>query len=647
MDKLFEKFERTTDKSLWRVEVEKDLKGKPLEKLFWRTYEGFTLENYYKGEDIKGIDHLGTLPGKAPYLRGSKTIDQKNDWSICQEISNSNVDEANSYIKRALNIGVESITLRFDDRIKSGMLKSSNTATGINFRGYEDFKKIFDGVYVEAVGINFNSGKMSKEIFSFYKRLLEERNLPLSEIKGSIDNEPIRELAFIGEFSNLDERVDETAEIINELKENPNFKAINICLNKYHESGANSSQEIAIALATFVEYAKRLEGKVELEDLLNSLKFTFSTGQYYLMEVAKYRAFRYLFNKVVKELGVSEELGKTYIHAQTSKFTMSKFDPNVNMLRGTTQAMSSVIGGVDELTVLPFDIVTNEPKEFSYRIAKNIQLMMKEECHFDTIVDPAGGSYFIEKTTAKLIEESWKTFISIQDNGGIVKSILDGTIKNDILAVKAKREKNLSGRRDIYVGTNQYPNILEILPEKEEITFSYNDEDEIVKSSKRYHTESSDNTLKPYRATELFENIRIRTEENTKKTGKRITVFLATLGNLTMRKARATFSMGFLGSAGFDIIDNNGFKSVEDAFENFKKSGAEIIVICSSDDEYKEIAPELTKMTKDDNKENIVILAGYPKDLIEELEKAGVDHFIHIKANAKDVLTKIQDQLFK
>ena len=645
MDKLFEKFDRTADKSLWRTEVEKDLKGRPLEKLFWRTYEGFNLENYYKGEDIEAIDHLGTLPGQAPYIRGSKTIEQKNNWSICQEISNSDVCEANSYIKRNLEVGVESITLNFDNRIKRATPNCCDIATGINFKGYDDFKKIFEGIDLKNVAINFNTGRMSKEIFALYKRILEESGVSLSDAKGSIDNEPIREIAFIGDLD-LDQRVADSAELINEVKDS-NFKGINICLNKYHESGANSSQEIAFALSTFVEYAKRFEGKVALEDLLNTLKFTFSTGQYYLLEVAKYRAFRYLFNRVVKEMSGSEELGKTYIHAQTSRFTMSKFDPNVNMLRGTTQAMSSVLGGVDELTVLPYDIVTNEPKEFSYRIAKNIQLMMKEECHFDTIVDPAGGSYFIETTTAKLIEEAWGKFVAIEENGGMVKSIKDETIKNEVLAVKAKREKNLSGRRDIYVGTNQYPNILESLEKKEEVKFPYCEDDELVKLAANHETTCSEFTLKPYRATDLFEGIRVKTEENTAKTGKRVTAFLATLGNLTMRKARATFATGFLGSAGFDIIDNNGFKSVEDAFENFKKSGAEIIVICSSDDEYTEIAPALTKMVKADNKDNVVVLAGYPAAILDELKEAGVDQFIHMKADAKLVLTQIQDSLFK
>lgn len=638
---MFENFDRSKDKNLWKSEIEKDLKGKPLEKLFWRTYEGFDVENYYKAEDIENLDHLNTVPGKAPFIRSSKEVTDLNNWSIGQEISNTCTKTANGFIKRGLETGVQSFTLNFDKRIKKACLTCCDKADGINFRSTEKFNNLFEGIDIEKVPFNFKAGRSSSLITDLFIKAANGKN-----IKGSVDNDFITEYAFTGSYGKtLEERISESVDIFNTTSKFESFHPQCIDVTNYHEAGANVSMEIAFALSTAVDYIDLYDGKVSAEDFIKRVRFNFPAGQYYLMEIAKFRAFRYLWYKITREYTCNEELGKANIHATTSKWTMTKYDPNVNMLRETTEAMSAVLGGVDELTVLPFDVLTKEPNEFSYRIAKNVQLLMKEECHFDTMVDPAGGSYYIEKLTSMIIEKAWEIFLAIQANGGMTKSIESGVVFNYINAVKAKKDKNIDFRSNILVGTNQYPNIGELLSKSEERTYKYEDSDEMSKIIGTNCAKAVITPINTYRAAEAFETIRMATEAHTEKTGKRPTAFLATIGNLTMRKARASFAMGFLGAAGFDIIDNNGFKTAEDAVSSFVKSNAEIIVICSSDEEYAEVAAPITKLAKTEKPGIVSVLAGYPQELVESLKEAGVDEFIHMKASSSEVLSRIQKVL--
>ena len=283
------------------------------------------------------------------------------------------------------------------------------------------------------------------------------------------------------------------------------------------------------------------------------------------------------------------------------------------MLRTQTEAMSASLGGVDSMTVLPFDSVYQKPDEFSERIARNQQLLLKEESHFDKVADPAAGSYYIETLTYSIAEQAWKLFLEIEEKGGFFAEVQNGNVQADLKATADKRLKNVSSRREVLLGTNQFPNFSEISGKKP------------VEKPER-----EENTLEFVRAAEEFEALRFATEA----AAKRPKVFMLTIGNLAMRLARAQFSSNFFACAGYEIIDNLGFESVQEGVEAARKADADIIVLCSSDEEYSDFAPQAYELTKE---KEILVVAGAPASM-DELKAQGIEHFIHVRTNVLEAL---------
>lgn len=308
---------------------------------------------------------------------------------------------------------------------------------------------------------------------------------------------------------------------------------------------------------------------------------------------------------------------------------MTIFDANVNMLRTQTEAMSATLGGVDSLTVLPYDIIFKTPDDFSERIARNQQLLLKEESHFDKITDPAAGSYYIETLTNEIAAQAWKLFLEVEDKGGFFEMVKSGEVQKAVKATAANRLKNVSSRREVLLGTNQFPNFTETASQKLE-----------QKTCKSCGCSSNDNgaieTLPCVRGAEEFETLRFATES-----GKRPKVFMLTIGNLAMRLARAQFSSNFFACAGYEIIDNLGFKTVEEGVNAAMDKKADIVVLCSSDDEYAEYAPQAFEMLKD---KAILVVAGAPASM-DELKAKGIEHFIHVKSNVLDTLKGFNGKL--
>jgi methylmalonyl-CoA mutase len=318
------------------------------------------------------------------------------------------------------------------------------------------------------------------------------------------------------------------------------------------------------------------------------------------------------------------------IHAVTSRWNKAMYDPYVNMLRTTTEAMSSIIAGIDSLTVGPFDEVFRKPDDFSERIARNQQLLLKEESYLDQVADPAAGSYYIENLTDAVAAEAWKLFLEVDARGGFLEAVAQGFVQERIEATAARRDADIAGRKETILGVNQYPNFTE----KKEAEIAANgangvqhpDEKPLVK------------VLKPYRGAQSIEAIRHRTDMIAQN-HKRPAAFMLTYGNLAMRIARSQFSRNFFACAGFETFDNLGFKSAEEGVQAFLESKAEILVICSADEEYAVLAPAVKELVKD---QGIVVVAGYPKDVVDELRAKGLEHFIHVRSNLLEELRKYQ-----
>ncbi len=316
-------------------------------------------------------------------------------------------------------------------------------------------------------------------------------------------------------------------------------------------------------------------------------------------------------------------------HAVTSEFNQTIFDAHVNLLRSQTEAMSAALAGVDSITVTPFDKSYKTPDDFSERIARNQQFLLKEESHLDKVVDPAGGSYYVETLTASIAQEAWKLFLAVEENGGFNACVNNDSIQEAVNASSVKRHEDVARRKEILLGTNQYPNFNEMAADKIETT-----------GCKCCCGEKEEGKgLSTKRQGSDFEDLRLATE----RAANRPKVFMLTIGNLAMRLARSQFSSNFFGCAGYEIIDNLGFNTVQEGIDAAIAKEADIVVICSSDDEYATLAPEAYKAL--DGRAEFVV-AGAPA-CSEELQAQGITNFIHVRSNVLETLQAFNAKLLK
>ncbi len=617
--KLFDEFPPVSTEQ-WEAVINKDLKGADYERrLVWQTREGFKVRPYYRGEDLKKLDYLNVFPGDFPFVRsGRKKV---NNWFVRQEISVEDIKEAN---KKALDIlmkGIDSLGFVF--------------APDHNPK-IDEIESLMENIYAQMVEVNFVCGSQAPKMLDIYIELVKKYNRDLGKIHGAVNFDPIANLIVGGKFYESEEAdFDACANIIEQSKHLPHFRTLAVNASYFKNSGATLVQELAYALAYGNEYLSRLSEKgLSVDDIAPNIKFHFATGSSYFMEIAKIRAFRFLWAKLVNAYSPSRaEYTRTHIHALTADWNKTLYDPYVNMLRTTTEAMSAIIGGANSLTVKPFDAAFQKPNAFSERIARNQQLILKEESYFDKIVDPGAGSYYIETLTDSFIEEAWKQFLEIDDGGGFVAEFKKGNIQSQIRQSAEERNQALASRKEILVGSNQYPNFAEHL--------DANIQKMVMEPMDCTMENPIAETLKPYRGSQAFEQLRSKTDVFARD-HKRPAAFMFTYGDLSMRRARSQFSSNFFACAGFEVIDNNGFETVEEGLKAFSDSKAEILVICAADEDYPNIAPEILTKTKG---QAVVVVAGYPKDTIDTLKAQGLEYFIHVRSNVLETLTMFQKKL--
>jgi len=613
--KLFEEFPPITTEQ-WEAQIIKDLKGADYEKkLVWKTIEGFSVQPYYRAEHLTNLNHLKYVPGEFPYVRGNKS--KCNCWYVRQNIDATDAKAANKKALDVLMKGVDS--LGFDLSCKE------NFST-------QEFETLLKDICIESIELNIMNASAAHPFVDFLKSKIQSENINKNEVTGSVSFDPLAHLTLNGNFCKAQDAVFQTAkELIEKAIDLPKFRTIGVNGEMFSNAGATIVQELAFALSMGNQYLNLLTEKgLDVDTIAQNLKFNFGVSSNYFMEIAKFRAARMLWAKIVEAYGPkSLESAKMNIHAATSKFNQTIYDPYVNMLRGTTESMSAAIAGVDSLTVTPFNAAYEKSTDFSDRIARNTQILLKEESYFDKIVDPAGGSYYIETLTNSIAENAWALFQEIEAKGGYVEAFKAGYIQGLVNESANKRNLNIANRREILLGTNQYPNALEKADAKISL-------DTIIsKTTKR--EDAIAEPIRPYRGAEEMETLRLKTDraEETPK------VFLLTIGDLTMRKARAGFASGFFACAGFEVIDNLGFASVDEGVKAAMDKKANIVVVCSSDDEYPQYAPEAFEKL---NGKAITVVAGYPAS-IDELKAKGIKHFIHMKSNLIDTLRGFQAEL--
>ena len=617
-NKLFEEFPPVSSED-WKAKIVADLKGADFDrKLVWRTNEGFSVQPYYRQEDLATVDYLDTLPGEFPFVRGNKTND--NDWYVRQNIVVNDFAEANKKALDVLMKGVTSLGFVFNE---------CNNVTK------DDMAVLLKDICLESIEVNFVAKCYTAKIAEAFADYVLAGKWDLKNVVASVACDPFGNYLVYGRMKNgVEGSVAQAKQLIEKSAELPKYRVIAVNAKNFAAAGASAVQELAFALAQGAEYLTALtEAGVETKLVSKNMKFNFSVSANYFMEIAKFRAGRMLWAQIVKAYGVEcNGCCKMNVYAETGTWNKTVYDPYVNMLRTQTEAMSAALGGVDSIAVLPFNAIYEDTTVFSDRIARNQQLLLKEESHFDKIVDPGAGSYYIEELTASIAEEAWKLFLTVQEKGGFLAAAKEGFIQTEIKAMAQKREMNIATRRENVLGTNQFPNFTEKLEK---------DLDEAVFGPTDLTAEDAEiETLKPYRGAMAFEKLRVATDKFA-KANKRPLAFMLTIGSLAFRKARAQFACNFFAVAGYEVKDNNGFATVEEGIAAAKAAGADIVVICSSDDEYATLAPAAFDAMKG---EGIFVVAGAPA-CMDDLKAKGIENFIHVKSNVLEDLKAYNEKL--
>lgn len=609
-ERLFSEFSPVSTEN-WKNKIVEDLKGADYDKkMIWRTTEGFNVNPFYRKEDLpQGCDTV--QPGKFPFTRGNKEC---NCWLIREDINIDDAAEANARAKKVIGEGVDSISFKVKGKLVTP----------------EYIPTLLCGIDAEKVELNFDVcvGKVV-EFAQFLMEYYKQRGFDLEKIRGSIGYDPIAKEMLAGKV------LDNYTEVIKALVEAtscmPGFRCIAVNSCKLNNAGAYITQELGYALAWGNEYMNAaVEAGIPADTVARNIKFNMGISSNFFMEIAKFRAARMLWAKIVQQYEPECDCScKMTVHAVTSEFNLTLFDSYVNMLRTQTEAMSAAIAGVESITVTPYDAVYEKPTDFALRIAKNQQLILKHESHLDKVADPAGGSYYVENLTASIAAEAWKLFLAIEEEGGFHKAVKEGRIQAAVEASGNDRRTALARRKEVLLGTNQYPNFSELSGGKRPLQHGC--------GCGCNSAVPAGNTLAIHRLAEEFEQLRLRTEES----GKRPKAFMLTIGNLAMRQARAQFSCNLLATAGYEVIDNLGFKSVEEGVAAALDAKADIVVICSSDDEYAEYAIPAFNAIGD---KAIFIVAGAPA-CTPELQAAGIENFIHVRVNVLETLKSLNAKL--
>lgn len=614
-ERLFSDFS-VPSRQEWLDKIQVDLKGADFnKKLVWKTQEGFSLQPFYRREDIAPMESGESLPGKFPYERGNNA--DNNEWHVRQNVHCAEATATHNVLLDLLNKGVTSLGLY----IPRDLLST------------DYLRRLLNGIYLDAIELNLTTCQgHTLRMAQLLNCYLEGKNYAPGDVKGSLGFDPIEKMLTKGK--DIRPLLGVLPELEKALSRYPGMRPVTVSALALNNAGVYAYQELGYALSWGNEYMQRLtDAGIPANRAAAMIRFDMGVGSNYFMEIAKFRAARLLWSRVLKAYGTADEACRMSVNATTTEYNKTLFDSYVNMLRTQTETMSAALAGVDSIVVTPFDSVYAAPSEFSERIARNQQLILKEESHFDKVADPAGGSYFVETLTRSLAGQAWKLFLETEDAGGFLQAVMDGKVQEKVNATNSARHMLAAQRREFMLGTNQFPNFTETSEGKETLHA-------VCGCGGHAAGEGAGTpfaTIGAARLSDEFEALRLQTE----KAARRPVAFMLTIGNLVMRQARAQFSCNFLACAGYEVVDNLGFPDVETGVQAAVEAKADIVVLCSSDDEYAEYAVPAFRALAG---RALYIVAGNPP-CADDLRREGIENFIHVRVNQLDTLKQLNAKL--
>ncbi len=660
----------------WKGAAEALLKGAPFEKkLLTPTVEGITLQPIYRKESVEDLPHIGLRPGSAGSPRGGRAAGYLDaPWDSLQEISAGEPAEFNRQLLEGLAAGQTGVLLTTDSAT-SLMLDPDEAepgevgACGLSLTSLADWKRCLKGVYPEAVSLHVKPGCALVPLAAFLAAWADGCGTDGSKLRGGFHADPI------GHWLSFGSLPASYAETMDHLKAVwgiagsalPRYGLVACSGMPFHAAGGSAVDELALMLAEAVEYIRQLgERGLDPSVVAPRMTFHFALGSNFFMELAKMRAARIAWARIQESFGIEEPSPLRAI-GRTGRFNKTVFDPYVNMLRTTTEAFCGVLGGLEALTVGTFDECVRESDTFSRRIARNTHTILAEECELSRVVDPAGGSWFIESLTDEVLRASWSRFQEVEAAGGIAKAFRAGLVSRICETSRAEQQKRLNQRRFSLIGTNVYANPAEermdprlpdykkirenrVTPLGEDASTGEENLDDpagLIATARRgatvgafrrgliHRTGPFETTgaLSHERLARPYEELRGAAFDHKEKTGSAPQIFLANLGPLRKHKIRADFTRGFFGSGGFEVLYPNGFSEPQAAAEAFAESGAAVAVVCGSDDQYAEQFVPFAKALKAARPDATVVLAGHPGESEAAYREAGMDTFVWAKSD--------------
>tara|TARA_Y100001970_G_scaffold150948_1_gene185033 strand:- start:4766 stop:6586 length:1821 start_codon:yes stop_codon:yes gene_type:complete len=599
-----------SDYESWETAASSALKEKGLEQLTTKTFDAIERFPLYTRERNKSRRREDGLPGESSFARGSRASGNLLGWEVRQAHFATRAG-VNDHILADLENGATAITLK-------GAPDSA-----------EQLRTVLQGVYFDLAPVHLGSGSSIAQINALLEVCGDEEGAT-ELLRNNLGLDPIGRLARTGHsVLPLDQEVQQCAEMAAALGEPfPRVVPISVDGSTWANSGASDSQELGAVLSEGVLWARALmESGIDINDISSKLEFTLSAGPDQFLTTAKIRAARVCWARIVSACGGDPSASPLFIHAETSQSMMTKTDPWVNMLRTTAACFASAVGGADAITVAPFDSVAGLSNEIGLRLARNTQLILQEETKLSSVIDPAGGSWYIEELTDQVALSSWKIFQELESLGGVGNALQSGQLQDSIAETRERRHEGLAVRSTPLTGTSEFPNL---------------DEDQLIREPFPEASEpDGDYRCEPlpnFRWSVPFEQMR----EATDLSSQQPLLFLANLGDMSTHTARSTFAKNLFEAGGIRVASNDGFETATDCAEAFSASGCRIACICSSNQMYSELGAEVARQLRSAGARHIY-LAGSP-DIGESLN-GEIDDFVYLGCNVLDALAPIHQLL--
>ena len=660
----------------WRAAAEESLKGAPFDKkLISQTPEGIKLQPIYDKEDLAELGLSESWPGLPPFVRGSSAAGYKvTPWLIAQELPCGCPEKFNEALKRDLMCGQTAVNVLLDVATRRGVDPDEAACgevgqCGLSLATLDDASRAFAGVDFHAAPVLVFAGASALPMTGLLQAFSGEKGF-----SGSVLADPLTEWARDGK---LDRSLDDAlAELVSVSKwaVGKSVRTVGIQANLWADAGGTAVEELAFGLATGASYFRALAAAgLPDDEIAPRFLAVLSLGSNLFMQIAKIRAARLLWDRILEAFGVRSS--SLFIHGRSSIFNKSVLDPHTNMLRATAEGFSGVIGGVDSMHLAAFDEPVRTPDEFSSRIARNIHVILAEECGFSEVADAAGGSWYVESLTIELARKAWELFQELEKRGGMAVALRE-SFPQQAVAVSAKaRLDAVSKRREAVLGVNLFPNPTEtpLATNPDDAEKKFAERSKRIASARKGGVALGSATVQEIaeaflagatigevtkalprnggslpeiprvrviRAAQGYEALRFAAQ------ARPTVVWLAKFGHPKQSKARADFSSSFFAAGGYDVRQETlGAKSVDEAVEQATTSMAPVVVLCSTDETYPEIVPKFVPALKAKLPGVKILLAGYPSDQIEAHKASGVDDFIHLKVDCLAFLANLHKEL--